>query len=113
MGEPAPPMSITDLCSPCGVVIVNQSEVKTVEQCGAFTKVAHPGCHCLIPCLCQAVNQTWAMRQQQLQVQCETKTKDNVFVTVKYRINMNDESIQAAAYRLTNARDQIESYVFD
>merc|ERR1712014_556728 len=91
MGEPAPPMSITDLCSPCGVVIVNQSEVKTVEQCGAFTKVAHPGCHCLIPCLCQAVNQTLSMRQQQLQVQCETKTKDNVFVTVKvavqYQIN--------------------------
>uniref|UniRef100_A0A6U5FVH8 Band 7 domain-containing protein n=1 Tax=Calcidiscus leptoporus TaxID=127549 RepID=A0A6U5FVH8_9EUKA len=110
-------MSSADICSPCGVVIVNQSEVKTIEQCGAFTGVAHPGCHCLIPCLCRCVNQTLSMRQQQLHVACETKTKDNVFVTVKvavqYQINMDDESIKAAAYRLTNARDQIESYVFD
>jgi len=36
-----------------------------------------------------------------------------VKVAVQYQINMDDESIKAAAYRLTNARDQIESYVFD
>jgi len=110
-------MSCTDLLSPCGVVVVQQSEVKTVEQCGAFTDVAHPGCRCLLPCLCRFTSQTLSMRQQQLQVQCETKTKDNVFVTVKvavqYQINNDDESIKAAAYKLTNARDQIESYVFD
>jgi len=57
------------------------------------------------------------MRLQQLGVTCETKTKDNVFVTVKvavqYQVNPEEESIKAAKYRLTNARDQIESYVYD
>merc|ERR1719389_1314966 len=57
------------------------------------------------------------MRLQQMEVGCETKSKDNVFLTlrvaVQYQINAEEESIKAAKYRLTNARDQIESYVYD
>ena len=49
-------------------------------------------------------------------VNCETKTKDNVFVTVKvavqFQVNMDDASVKLAAYRLTNPAAQIESYVF-
>uniref|UniRef100_A0A6S9ZFT0 Band 7 domain-containing protein n=1 Tax=Chrysotila carterae TaxID=13221 RepID=A0A6S9ZFT0_CHRCT len=105
------------MCDPCGCVIVNQADVKIIETCGAFTKIAHAGFHCLIPCLCQCTNGMLSMRLQQMQVTCETKTKDNVFVTIKvavqYQINNDDESIKAAQYRLTNAREQIESYVYD
>jgi len=57
------------------------------------------------------------MRLQQMQVQCETKTKDNVFVTIKvavqYSINPDQQSVEKAQYRLTNAKGQIESYVYD
>merc|ERR1719326_14608 len=57
------------------------------------------------------------MRLQQMEVSCETKTKDNVFVlirvAVQYQVRTDDESIQNAHYRLTNPKQQIESYVYD
>jgi len=57
------------------------------------------------------------MRLQQMEVSCDTKTKDNVFINIKvavqYQINSDEKSIFAAKYRLTNAKTQIESYVFD
>merc|ERR1719487_2429472 len=57
------------------------------------------------------------MRLQQMEVTCETKTKDNVFVlirvAVQYQVNDDEESIKNAHYRLTNPKQQIESYVFD
>jgi regulator of protease activity HflC (stomatin/prohibitin superfamily) len=55
------------------------------------------------------------LRLQQLDVRCETKTKDNVFVTVvasiQYRPLAGKES--DAFYKLTNTRSQIQAYVFD
>jgi regulator of protease activity HflC (stomatin/prohibitin superfamily) len=48
-------------------------------------------------------------------IRCETKTKDNVFVTVvasvQYRALADNAS--DAFYRLSNTRQQIQSYVFD
>jgi regulator of protease activity HflC (stomatin/prohibitin superfamily) len=103
---------------PCfGILVVNTSEVKTVEHCGAFNRVAHPGVHFVFPCCCQFVSGTLSMRLQQMEIVCETKTKDNVFVNIKvavqFSINNDEQSIQAAQYRLSNAKAQIESYVFD
>lgn len=50
-----------------------------------------------------------------MDVQCETKTKDNVFVhimcSVQYQV-IPDE-VFTAFYTLTNPRSQIEHYVFD
>ncbi|CAK9189586.1 unnamed protein product [Sphagnum troendelagicum] len=65
------------------------------------------------------VEETWgsvmSLRIQQLDVQCETKSKDNVFVTmvasVQYRAHI--ETAEDAFYKLTNPREQIKSYVFD
>lgn len=41
---------------------------------------------------------------------------DNVFVIIKvavqYQINDDEESVKAAQYGLTNAQQQIESYIF-
>merc|ERR1719231_1680382 len=57
------------------------------------------------------------MRIQQMEVSCETKTKDNVFVIIKvavqYQVNDDTDSVKNAHYKLTNPRQQIESYVFD
>lgn len=57
------------------------------------------------------------MRLQQIEVACETKTKDNVFtgvkVSVQYQVVAEDEKIFKAYYELTNPRSQIEAYVYD
>ena len=56
-----------------------------------------------------------SLRIQQLDVVCETKTKDNVFinVTVSVQYRVVQDSAYEAFYRLTDPRGQIQSYVFD
>merc|ERR1712232_546305 len=56
-----------------------------------------------------------SLRIQQLDVYCETKTKDNVFVNVAVAVQFRviTESAYDAYYRLSDPRGQIQSYVFD
>ena len=59
-----------------------------------------------------------SLRIQQLYVSCETKTRDNVFVTVVvsvqyYVTDATEENIKLAFYKLSNPTSQITSYVFD
>ncbi|CAI0549373.1 unnamed protein product [Linum tenue] len=63
-------------------VQVDQSTVAIREQFGKFDEVLEPGCHCLPWFLGKQVAGYLSLRVQQLDVRCETKTKDNVFVTV-------------------------------
>jgi len=100
----------------CCFVITKQGTVNLIERFGAFKNISRPGLTCLVPC-CDCVGGSVSMRLTQLEVACETKTKDNVFVTIKvavqYQVKSDDAAIQAAHYRLTNPKGQIESYVFD
>ena len=50
-----------------------------------------------------------------LRVRCETKTKDNVFVTcqISVQYQVKPEKVQEAFYRLSDPVQQIEAYVFD
>jgi regulator of protease activity HflC (stomatin/prohibitin superfamily) len=56
-----------------------------------------------------------SLRVQQLDVRCETKTKDNVFVTVVASIQYRAlaEKAKDAFYKLSNTKQQIQAYVFD
>jgi len=85
-----------------------------VEDLGQFKQLLSPGLHFLCWPL-QSVVGRMSLRIQQLDVLCETKTKDNVFVqvavAVQYRILV--DSAYDAYYRLTDPRSQIQSYVFD
>ncbi|CAI5521374.1 unnamed protein product, partial [Closterium sp. Naga37s-1] len=85
------------------------------EKWGTFTHVAEPGLHCFNPLAGTWLAGNLSLRVQQLDVRCETKTKDNVFVTVvcsvQYRV-MKDHA-DDAFYELQNPREQIQSYVFD
>jgi len=105
------------MCEPLGCVIVSQGDVRVVENFGKFERVAFPGLHFVFPCLCQNAKPPLSMRLQQIEVYCETKTKDNVFVNIKiavqFQIEAYEPSIRNAQYRLQNALSQIESYVFD
>lgn len=94
---------------------VSQGNVGMVTACGKFQRKAGPGFHILNPFCCEFVSDQVSTRIQQMDVACETKTKDNVFVvcvvSVQYQVIAGSE--MDAVYKLTNADQQIKAYVFD
>mmetsp|Transcript_12504 Transcript_12504/g.37725 ORF Transcript_12504/g.37725 Transcript_12504/m.37725 type:complete len:295 (+) Transcript_12504:101-985(+) len=98
----------------CCFECVETSEVGVVETCGQYEKLASAGFHCLYYPF-QAIAGRVTLRVQQLDVQCETKTLDNVFVSVVISVQYSilQESIYEAFYRLSNPQSQIQSYVYD
>ncbi|WVZ93116.1 hypothetical protein U9M48_039122 [Paspalum notatum var. saurae] len=98
-----------------GCVQVDQSTVAIKESFGKFDEILQPGCHCLPWCIGKQIAGYLSLRVQQLDVRCETKTKDNVFVNVVASVQYRALADKAsdAFYRLSNTREQIQSYVFD
>ncbi|RRT41776.1 hypothetical protein B296_00057549 [Ensete ventricosum] len=98
-----------------GCVQVDQSTVAVRETFGKFDEILDPGCHFLPWCIGRQIAGYLSLRVQQLDVRCETKTKDNVFVTVVASVQYRAlaEKASDAFYRLSNTREQIQSYVFD
>lgn len=98
----------------CCYVCVRQQEVAVVEDLGQFKRLLDPGCHFLCWPLVNVVG-TLSLRIQQLDVLCETKTRDNVFVNVGVAVQYNvlADSAYEAFYRLTDPTQQVRSYVFD
>eukprot|EP01024_Parvocaulis_polyphysoides_P031346 TRINITY_DN2835_c0_g7_i1.p1 TRINITY_DN2835_c0_g7~~TRINITY_DN2835_c0_g7_i1.p1 ORF type:complete len:286 (-),score=43.54 TRINITY_DN2835_c0_g7_i1:118-975(-) len=97
------------MCYSC----VPNSTVQLVETFGRFSRVANPGFNC-IHCYCgEYIAGKLSLRVQQLDVTCETKTKDNVFVNVVVSVQYQVHDPVAAFYKLTDSRSQIRSYVFD
>lgn len=98
----------------CCFRCVRTMEVGIVEDLGQFKRLLPPGLHMVCWPLQDIVGKL-SLRIQQLDVVCETKTKDNVFihvnVAVQYRV-IQDGAYEAF-YRLTDPRGQIQSYVFD
>jgi len=96
-------------------VKVEQSTVAMRERFGRFDKVLEPGLHCLPWVFGSQIGGYLSLRIQKLDVRCETKTKDNVFVTViasvQYRALL-EKSVDAF-YKLSNTKEQIQAYVFD
>ncbi|KAH9322582.1 hypothetical protein KI387_017221, partial [Taxus chinensis] len=66
----------------CCCVQVEQSTVAMKERFGRYEEVLEPGCHCLPWFLGSQIRGRLSLRVQKLDIRCETKTKDNVFVTV-------------------------------
>ncbi|KAL3633534.1 Hypersensitive-induced response protein-like protein 2 [Castilleja foliolosa] len=96
-------------------VQVDQSTLAVKEHFGKFEEVLEPGCHCLPWCFGYKLAGKLSLRVQQIDVRCETKTKDNVFVTVVASIQYRAVADNAADafYKLSNTRAQIQAYVFD
>lgn len=99
------------------VVGVHQDQVAVVEKFGKFHRLAKPGFNCLpIPCICSIAG-TLSTRIQQIHVDVQTKTLDNVFVSVQvaiqYAILDTDPSKYNAFYKLYNPSHQIQSMVED
>lgn len=98
-----------------GCVQIDQSTVGVKEHFGKFSEVVEPGCHYVPWCCGVNIAGLLSLRVQQLDVRCETKTKDNVFVVVVASIQYRaiKDSAYDAFYKLTSPKSQIQSYVFD
>lgn len=93
---------------------IREKEVGVVEDLGQFKRLIGEGPSCILWPL-QNVTGRLSLRVQQLDVLCETKTKDNVFVQVGVAVQYKvvTESAYDAWYRLTSPTSQIEAYVYD
>ncbi|CAL5369957.1 unnamed protein product [Camellia sinensis] len=98
-----------------GCIQVDQSTVAVREHFGKFDDVLEPGCHCIPWYFGYKLAGKLSLRLQQLDVRCETKTKDNVFVNVVASIQYRALSGKGADafYKLSNTKVQIQAYVFD
>ncbi len=94
--------------------IVRQQTSAVIERFGRFKRIANSGLNIKIPLIDRVVGRM-NLRIQQLDVEIETKTKDNVFVVVIVSVQyyVLPTKVVDAFYKLQNAPDQITSYVFD
>ena len=97
-----------------GLYTVKQQTVAIVERFGKFNKASKAGLNIKIPLIDQIAGRV-SLRVQQLDVQVETKTKDNVFVFVIVSVQyfVPAEKAIDAFYKLQNPTEQITAYVFD
>ena len=84
-----------------------------VERFGKYNRIARPGLQFLVP-YCETVRFI-DLQVRQAAVNVETKTKDNVFVTIPVSVQFQvvEEKVFDAYYKLSNPQAQIESYVFN
>jgi regulator of protease activity HflC (stomatin/prohibitin superfamily) len=93
---------------------VEQRTTAIVQRLGKFLREAGPGIHVKIPAFDQVVGRV-NPRVQQLDVEIETGTEDNVFVrmVVAVQFHVLPEKASDAFCKLDNANRQITLFVFD
>src|SRR5689334_8410872 len=91
---------------------VRTAEVAVITRFGKFLRVAEPGLNWKRPFF-DSVTGTVSLRVNQISLTMETKTKDNVFVTIPISVQnrVRPEKAFDAYYKLTNPTQQIQSYV--
>lgn len=94
--------------------IVRQQSYVMIERFGKFARTAGPGLQFKTPFV-ERVAGRISMRVRQLDVEVETKTKDDVFVKLQVSVQYEvmPEKLYEAFYRLSNVSEQIRAYVFD
>lgn len=95
--------------------IVSNDKIAFVEKFGAQSFIMNPGMHFLNPCCGECVAGDLSTRVQHLEVSCETKTKDNVFINITSSIQyqIDHDSAFKAFYSLTDVEKQMKAYIFD
>ena len=94
--------------------IVQQQTVSVVQRLGKFDRLAEAGLHVRVPFI-EKVAGTVNLRVQQLDVEVETKTRDNVFVRVIVSVQyyVLADKVYDAFYKLDDPVNQIKAFVFD
>lgn len=93
---------------------VATSEAAILQRFGKFLRVANAGLNFKLPIL-DTVTARINLRVQQLDMEIETKTKDNVFVRIPVSIQylVMPDKVYEAYYKLNDPTQQIQSYVFN
>lgn len=93
---------------------VKQQTAAIVERFGKFQSIRLPGLQLKVPLVDRIAGKV-TMKIQQLDVNVETKTRDDVFVKMKVSVQyvILKDNIYDAFYKLENPDAQITSYVFD
>jgi regulator of protease activity HflC (stomatin/prohibitin superfamily) len=91
---------------------VSTSQVAVITRFGEFKRVAQPGLNLKIPII-ESVAGVVSLRVSQISLTMETKTKDNVFVTIPISVQnrVRPEKVYDAFYKLSDPTAQIKSYV--
>jgi regulator of protease activity HflC (stomatin/prohibitin superfamily) len=91
---------------------VRTAEVAIITRFGKFLRVAEPGLNWKRPFV-DSVAGTVSLRVNQITLTMETKTKDNVFVTIPISVQnrVRPEKVYDAYYKLSDPVAQIQSYV--
>ncbi len=91
---------------------VNTAQVAIITRFGKFLRVADPGLNWKTPYF-DSVDGIVSLRVNQIQLTMETKTRDNVFVTIPISVQtrVRPEKVYDAYYRLSDPMAQIKSYV--
>lgn len=97
------------------IYIVKQQSVAIIERFGKFAGTAGSGIHFKLPFGIDAIATRLPLRLLQGEILVETKTKDNVFVTmnVATQFRINETNVVDAYYKLARPEDQIKSYIED
>jgi regulator of protease activity HflC (stomatin/prohibitin superfamily) len=97
-----------------GFFQVRTAEAVVIQRMGKFLRVANAGINFKLPWLDQIAGRI-DLRVQQLALDVETKTKDNVFVKIPVSVQYHviPEKVYEAFYKLANPKQQISSYVFN
>jgi regulator of protease activity HflC (stomatin/prohibitin superfamily) len=97
-----------------GWVIVRQQSAVVIQRFGKFQNVATAGFNWKIPFIDNVAGKI-NLKVQQLDVNVETKTLDDVFVHLKVSVQYQviRDNVFDAFYKLEDPRTQITSYVFD
>ncbi len=91
---------------------VNTAQVAVITRFGKFLRVAEAGLNWKAPYL-DSVTGMVSLRVNQITLTMETKTKDNVFVTIPISVQnrVRPEKVFDAFYKLSDPVAQIKSYV--
>ncbi len=91
---------------------VSTAQVAIVTRFGKFRRVAQPGLNWKWPFI-DSVTGRISLRVNQITLTMETKTKDNVFVTIPISVQnrVRPEKAYDAFYKLSDPTQQIKAYV--
>jgi len=98
------------------IYTVQQQTAAVIERFGKYVKTAGPGIHMKIPFGIDAIVARPSLRIQQLDLEMQSKTKDDVTVTLKLAIQYvvpDMGKIYDSYYKLVDHKKQIEAWVFD
>lgn len=96
------------------IILVDEKTVYVIQRLGKFQRMAQAGLGIIIPFIDKKAG-VLNLRVQQLDVDVETKTHDDVFVHVRVSVQFQvmPSKLHEAFYSLDNPRHQIASYVYD